>query len=107
MNPHILLLVSAVVLVLLAVPLWQGWVPPNRWYGVRTRTTLSDEGRWYAVNASSGFDLLVSGIILLFGIVVIESVGRSWPAEFRNLAAALLLILLLGGVSVRALRKAR
>ena len=107
MNPHILLLASAVVLVLLAIPLWRRWVPPNRWYGVRTRTTLADQDRWYAVNASSGFDLLVSGIILLFGIMVIESVGRSWPAELRNLAAALLLILLLGGVSVRALRKAR
>lgn len=107
MNPHILLLISAVVLVLLAIPLWRGWVPPNRWYGVRTRATLSDQERWYAVNASSGFDLLVSGIILLFGIMVIDSVGVSWPAEFRNLAAALLLILLLAGVSVRALRKAR
>jgi uncharacterized membrane protein len=107
MNPHFLLLVSAVVLVLLAIPLWRGWVPPNRWYGVRTRTTLSDQDRWYVVNASSGFDLLVSGIIVLIGIMVIESVGASWPAEFRNLAAALLLIVLLAGVSVRALRKAR
>ena len=50
---------------------------------------------------------ILSGIFLLVGIVVIESVGESWPAEFRNLAAALLLILLLAGVSVRALRSAR
>ena len=104
MTPHVLLLLSAVLLILFAVPLWMRMVPPNRFYGVRTHATLGDEQRWYAVNASAGFDLLVSGIVLLAGILVIERIGAAWPPEFRNLAAAALLVALLVRVSVRGMR---
>jgi len=103
MTPHLVLLLSAVLLILFAVPLWMRMVPPNRFYGVRTRATLDDEQRWYAVNASTGFDLLLSGVVLLAGIFIIERIGATWPVEFRNLASALLLIVLLARVSVRAL----
>jgi uncharacterized membrane protein len=105
MTPHLLLLASAVALILFAVPLWMRMVPPNRFYGVRTRATLGDEQQWYAVNASAGFDLLVSGIALLAGILIIERLGATWPSEFRNLASAALMILLLAWVSVRAMRR--
>jgi uncharacterized membrane protein len=104
MTPHSILLVSAVLLVLLAIPLWLRRVPPNRFYGVRTRATLSDEARWYDVNARSGFDLFLAGVVLLVGITVIGSVGARWPAELRDLGAALLLVVLLAVVSVRAMR---
>ncbi|HEX7977226.1 MAG TPA: SdpI family protein [Gemmatimonadaceae bacterium] len=107
MTPHALLLLSAVLLILFAVPLWLRMVPPNHFYGVRTRATLGDEQRWYAVNASAGFDLFISGIVLLAGILVIERIGATWPPELRNLAAAALLIALLVRVSMRGLRNAR
>jgi uncharacterized membrane protein len=103
-TAHAMLLLSAVLLILFALPLWMRMVPPNRLYGVRTRATLGDEGRWYAVNATSGRDLLVSGIVLLAGILLIERIGATWPPELRNLASAVLLIGLLVRVSVRALR---
>jgi uncharacterized membrane protein len=103
MTPHGLLLLSALLLILFAVPLWLRMVPPNRFYGVRTRATLGNEQRWYAVNASTGLDLIISGIVLLAGIFIIERLGATWPTEFRNLASALLLIVLLARVSVRAL----
>ncbi len=105
MTPHTLLLLTAGLLVLLAVPLWLRMVPPNPVYGVRTRATRSDEERWYAVNAASGLDLLVSGVVLLAGILIIDRVGATWPPEFRTLASAALLILLLVRVSVRAVRR--
>jgi uncharacterized membrane protein len=104
MTPHYLLLLSAILLILFAVPLWMRMVPPNRFYGVRTHATLGDEQRWYAVNASTGFDLLVSGIVLLAGILVIERLGATWPPAFRNLASAALLVALLVRVSVRGVR---
>ena len=104
MTAHALLLLSAVLLILLALPLWMRMVPPNRLYGVRTRATLGDEERWYAVNATSGRDLLVSGIVLLAGILLIERLGATWPPELRNLASAVLLIGLLVRVSVRGMR---
>lgn len=105
MTPHALLLLTAVLLIVLAVPLWMRMVPPNRFYGVRTRATLGDDQRWYAVNASAGFDLFISGIALLVGILVIERIGAAWPPEFRNLAAAALLVALLVRVSVRGMRR--
>ena len=104
MTPHTILLLSAILLVLLAIPLWMRRVPPNRFYGVRTRATLSDETRWYEVNARSGFDLFVAGVVMLLGTTVIGAIGARWPAELRDLAAALLLIILLAVVSVRAMR---
>jgi len=107
MTPHALLLLSAVLLILLALPLWLRMVPPNHFYGVRTRATLGDEQRWYTVNASAGFDLFVSGIVLLAGILVLERVGATWPPEFRNIAAAALLVALLVRVSVRGTREKR
>ena len=105
MRPHVLLLLSAVLLILFAVPLWMRMVPPNRFFGVRTRATLGDEQRWYTVNASTGFDLFVAGVVLLAGIFVLERVGATWPPEFRNLAAAALLIALLVRVSVRGTKR--
>ena len=107
MTPHALLLLTATLLIVFAVPLWMRMVPPNRFYGVRTSATLGDEQRWYAVNASAGFDLLISGIVLLAGILLIERIGATWPPEFRNLAAAALLIGLLARASVRGIRSAR
>ena len=104
MTPHALLLLTAVLLIVFAVPLWMRMVPPNRFYGVRTRATLGDEQRWYAVNSSAGFDLLISGIVLLAGILVLERIGAAWPPELRNLAAAALLVALLVRVSMRGLR---
>ena len=104
MTPHVLLLGTSVLLILLAVPLWMRMVPPNRFYGVRTRTTLGDEQRWYAVNASAGLDLFISGIVLLAGILALEHFGATWPPELRNLAAAALLVALLVRVSMRGLR---
>ena len=107
MTPHVLLLLSAALLILFAVPLWMRMVPPNRYYGVRTRATLGDTERWYAVNATVGLDMFVSGIVLLAGILVIEHLGASWPPEFRNLAAAALLVALLVRVSARGMREKR
>src|SRR6476646_5502329 len=104
MTPHALLLLTAVLLIVFAVPLWMRMVPPNRFYGVRTRATLGDEQRWYAVNSSAGFDLLISGIVLLAGILVLERLGAAWSPELRNLAAAALLVGLLVRVSVRGMR---
>ena len=104
MTPHTLLLLSAIVLILFAVPLWMRMVPPNRFYGIRTRATLGDEERWYTVNANAGLDLFISGIVLLAGILIIERIGAAWPSEFRNLASAALLVVLLARVSVRGMR---
>ncbi|MEO8564282.1 MAG: SdpI family protein [bacterium] len=104
MTPHTILLASAVLLIALAVPLWMRRVPPNRFYGVRTRAALADETRWYDVNARCGQDLLVAGVVLLVAIVVIDAIGARWAPELRTLASAMVLVVALVLVSVRSTR---
>ena len=106
MTPHTLLLGSSIFLIVMALPLWFRRVPPNRWYGVRTRATLSDESLWYDVNEACGRDLFIAGVLVLLGTMIIERVGALWVPELRNLAAAAVLIVSLGWVSLRAMRGA-
>jgi uncharacterized membrane protein len=42
--------VPASIILLLALPLILGLIPPNRIYGVRTAETLADKSLWYQVN---------------------------------------------------------
>jgi uncharacterized membrane protein len=107
MTPHSILLTSAFLIIALSIPLWMRRVPPNRFYGVRTRATLGDEALWYDVNARSGQDLLISGVIFLAGILVIDRVGARWEPELRTLASAMILIATLIVVTVRATRPIR
>jgi len=99
-----MLVLTGPLLVLLATPLWLRLVPPNRLYGVRTRATLADEARWYEVNARSGRDLAVAGALLTAGTFLVDWLGATWVPEMRTLASAVLLIVLLAWVSLRALR---
>jgi uncharacterized membrane protein len=54
-----------VLFVAMAVPLIRRKIRPNRLYGFRTPSTLNDERIWYEVNATTGVDLLATGVGLL------------------------------------------
>src|SRR5436305_15279565 len=66
-----------------AVPLIQGRVKPNPWYGVRVPKTLNDRDTWYAVNAYFGRRFAVVGLliavagVLLSPIALIPHVGST------------------------------
>jgi len=53
------------ITIAVALPLVMEKVPPNLWYGFRTRKTLSDPAIWYRANYLGGVDLLFAGIIAL------------------------------------------
>ncbi len=59
--------IPALLLFLVAIPLVIGVMPRNRFYGVRTRRTLSDDRVWYSVNRVTGFALMISSVV--YGIV--------------------------------------
>ena len=59
--------IPALLLFLLAVPLVVGVIPRNRFYGVRTRRTLSGDSIWYPVNRVAGIAFIMSS--LLYGVV--------------------------------------
>jgi uncharacterized membrane protein len=75
MNETILLTIIfggvGVVFIALGIPLFQGRVRPNPWYGFRTDKTLSDEKVWYAVNRASGKDLVIAGTLIVVGSLVL------------------------------------
>ena len=104
MNAHTVLTISGPLLLLLALPLWGRRVPRNRFYGVRTRRTLTDEAVWYDVNARSGRDLAIAAALYTFVSFVIGAAGSAWPPEMRTLALAVALIVALAWVSVRCAR---
>ena len=67
----------------LGIPLLRGRVPPNSWYGCRTRKTLSDENVWYAVNRVTGRDIIIAGIMLIGSSFVVSVFGRDEPGLCR------------------------
>lgn len=64
--------VPAVALFILAIPLVLGLIPRNRFYGVRTTQTLSDERAWYAANRVAGVAVMVASAV--YGVVAVV-----WP----------------------------
>jgi hypothetical protein len=59
----------------LAVPLIQGRIKPNPFYGVRVRKTLSDPDTWYAVNAYFGRRFAVMGLLIAVAGIVLSPLG--------------------------------
>lgn len=55
--------IPSAILFVLAVPLMLGLVPRNRYYGVRTVRTLSDDHLWYRTNRIAGGAVMLASII--------------------------------------------
>jgi hypothetical protein len=66
--------VPAAILFLLAIPLVLGLIPRNRFYGMRTRTTLSDDRRWYAGNRAAG-------VAIMLASGAYGAVAAAWPYD--------------------------
>ena len=105
MSPQLTaLLVSGLVLIGAGIPLMRRRVPPNRWYGVRLPSTLSDESAWYSVNERSGRDLIVVGTAVVLIALSAPVVVHRWAPEFRTLLVAVVLVAGLAVVTGRAIR---
>src|SRR6185369_10223289 len=65
---------TAAILFLLAIPLVLCLNPRNRFYGMRTQTTLSDDRRWYAANRAAG-------VAIMLASGVYGAVAMAWPYE--------------------------
>lgn len=61
----IFLLMTAAAIFILCIPLVFKLVPPNRWYGFRTRKTLSSPEIWYPANVFAGYSLMVAMVIAI------------------------------------------
>jgi uncharacterized membrane protein len=54
MNFAISFLVPCAVIAAASIPLMLNLVPPNGWYGFRTRSTLNNRELWFRVNRFAG-----------------------------------------------------
>jgi len=59
MAEIIIIQLTGLVLIAVSIPLIFGKIKPNRWYGFRTPTTLSDEQIWYAANKKTSIDMSI------------------------------------------------
>jgi hypothetical protein len=57
--------IPASILLILALPLILGLIPPNRVYGIRTAKALTDKRVWYQVNRFGGWIVLASSLFYL------------------------------------------
>jgi uncharacterized membrane protein len=68
------------LIVILGVPLYLRWIPPNRFYGFRTKRTLADPAVWYPVNRVTGGWLAVTGTFSAGVATAVERLDFSLPA---------------------------
>lgn len=57
--------IPAVIFLLISLPLIFGLIPPNRFYGVRTRETFANPEVWYRTNRVAGGAFVVSSLLYL------------------------------------------
>lgn len=89
----------------LGVPLWRRRVAPNPYYGLRTAATKGDTEVWYAANARSGRDTVITGLVIAVTALVVYLAGI--PEEHAGLIDAtvtVVAVLVLCVTSVRAAR---
>lgn len=92
--------IPSFIFLLISVPLVLGWIPQNRFYGVRTRKTLSDKRVWLAVNKLAGRLIITSSLVYLSIAALVPSssdiTSSSWWVHLGGfvlpLAASFLLI---------------
>jgi hypothetical protein len=83
-----------VLFILLGIPLKQGAVAPNWWYGFRTRKTLSDKEIWYAVNRVTGVDMIRIGSILVAASLIVFAL-RNWLSPEASVAVLIVVMLVM------------
>jgi uncharacterized membrane protein len=93
-------LVACGVIALVSIPLILKIVPPNRWYGLRTRQTLSNQELWFRANSFAGWAFFVAAVV--------SSVVFTLAPEVASAYGALVLVVPIGvalGLSIVYLRK--
>jgi uncharacterized membrane protein len=84
----------------LSIPLIQGRVPPNAFYGFRTAKSLSDSKIWYEINRLSGIDLFIAGALISLGSVAMLFLGQGLQPQQVALALLLLMVFTLSGAAL-------
>lgn len=93
------------LMIALALPMVLGKIPPNRYYGFRTRKTLSNSEIWYRANRGAGIDLIIASLAsLLASAMLVPLLGKeaAFPASLLLFVVASMLAT---GISFRRVGK--
>jgi len=96
------------LVILICVPMILEMVPPNNWYGFRTRRTVSDPEVWYPANRIAGQYLAVAGTVIVLTTLLVFLFQKSLPpntASIILLSVSLISILGASVMSLIALRR--
>jgi uncharacterized membrane protein len=86
---------SGLLLIAAGIPMWLRRVPPNRLYGARFRSTLSDDRIWYDINARGGRNLVGIGAGYLALLTAALLFGRTSSMPLRLLGATAVFVVAL------------
>lgn len=95
--------VVGLVLIGLSIPLIMRKVPPNSFYGCRTRKTLSNPKIWYEANHISGIDFCVAGLIVFVSSLAMLILGQKVKTSYAVTILLIVLLLSVGGAAWRGL----
>ena len=99
------LLAVSILTALTSIPLALGWVPPNPFYGFKTRFTRSSPAVWYPANAFVGRGMLAAS---LFSAVILYmkpfALRDAW-IEALVVVLPIMLVLAAGFAYLRHLRE--
>jgi len=76
---YLIAYVVPAIIVLLAIPMALGKVPPNGLYGFRTPKTMSSSDIWYPANRVAGVFMIAAAILSIVVNSVLLAMSPDWP----------------------------
>ena len=73
MSENLSFLIACAIIAAISIPLILRAVPPNPWYGFRTKATLADRELWYRANYFAGWAFLAAALVsaaLFIGVAI-------------------------------------
>ena len=67
----LIFILVGVIEILLGLPLLYEKIKPNRFYGFRLPKTVNNEDIWYNINKYTAKDMIISGIVIIIGMLIL------------------------------------
>ncbi len=94
-SPDLVLIGLGLLVGILSIPLLLGWVPRNRFYGIRVPAAFASDENWYAINAFGARRLLLfAAAVSLLGVLCRSLPDPPFWLPIACLVAVLPLLLL-------------
>ena len=87
-------LIVAGIIAVVSLPMIANAVPPNRFYGFRTRRTLSNERIWYSANRFAGWAMFIAALVSAAALATLPREIVSTPGYAAAILVAPILVAL-------------